>query len=63
MRGARKLAEQQAAALIIARRNELLGDQIHAIVQARNKADVARLVKFMYRFGIDVFDAKHNRLP
>ena len=43
-RGAGELAQDQHALLVVPRRDELLGHQVHAVVQAAHVADVGRPV-------------------
>ena len=62
-RGAGERREDQHALAIVARRDELLRDEVHAVVQRRDHADVGRAVA-----GEDVFDAvmrarQDDRLP
>jgi len=45
-RGTGKAAQDQHAAQVVARRNELLADQVHAVVQAGDHADVGSAVQF-----------------
>ena len=46
-RGAGEARKDQHAFLVVARRHEFLGHQIHAVVQARNHAEVRGAKKFV----------------
>ena len=62
-RRAGEFAQNQDAILVIARRQILLGDQVHAIVQRGDEADVRRPVPARYFFVIALTFDQDNGTP
>ena len=61
-RCARKAAEHQHALFIVARRHELFTNQIHAVVQACDHANVGGTKQFGHRFAVVVLCQQMHRL-
>ena len=59
-RGARKPAEEQHALLVIARRDELLRNQVHAVVQAVDVAGVGGAIETKDLLRLDVAFEQHD---
>ena len=59
-RRAGELAEQEHAAFIVARGDELLRDEIHPVVQAADEAEIGRAIVLVDLVGIVVLDEQHD---
>ncbi len=62
-RRAGELAQDQHAVLILARRDELLRDQIHPVVQRSDQAEIGGLVQLLDVVVTVVLGEQQNRLP
>src|SRR5207245_3977075 len=62
-RGSRELRQHQHTLLVVARGDELLGHQVHAVVQAGDHADVRRAVVLVDDRRLMVLDLEPDRLP
>ena len=61
-RSARDLRQDERAALVVARRDELLGDEVHAVVQAGDEAHVGRTIMRVDLVGLVMLDLQNDRL-
>jgi hypothetical protein len=59
-RGAGELGQDQHAALIVAGGDKFLGDQVHAVMQAADEAQIGGTKMLVHLFRIVVFDLEHN---
>ncbi len=57
-RSAGELGQYQDAQLVIARSNEFFGDQIHAVMQAGDDADIAAAITARQPLGVEVLHAQ-----
>src|SRR5207253_2064085 len=62
-RRARELRQHQHALLVVARSDELLGDQVHAVVQAGHDAHVSGAIVLVDDRRLVMLDLEPNRLP
>ena len=56
-------AENEDAALVFARGDELLGDEIHPVLQGRDETQVGRSIDRGQQLGVDVLVHEHDGLP
>ncbi len=56
-----ELRQDQHALLVVARGDELLGDEVHAVVQAADEAQVGGAVILVDGLGLVVLDDEHDR--
>src|SRR5439155_24027940 len=62
-RRARELRQHQHALLVVARSDELLGDQVHAVVQAGHDAHVSGAIVLVDDRRLVMLDLEPDRLP
>src|SRR4051812_36425423 len=61
-RGAGELRQDQYALLVVARGDEFLGHQVHAVVQARDVTQLARAVELVHLRRVVMLDLQDDRL-
>src|SRR6266567_7933299 len=62
-RGARELRQHEHPLLVVTRGDELLGDQVHAVVEARDHAHVRGAIVLVDDGRLVVLDLEPDRLP
>ena len=60
-RRARELAQDEHAAIVVSRGDELLGDQIHPVVQAADEAEIGAAIVFIDLLWLVVLRHENDR--
>ena len=61
-RGAGETRQEEHALLVVARGDEFLGDEIHAVVQARDDAEIGGAKKLKHLLRLVVANGEHDGL-